>query len=297
MGKPDSYCFCRVHDAKLSGDAMSQQDLDNTLNFSIALECMSFIDKNPQLATPALKAYIAYSLKPMFYQEHEAEYMSCLQSFNGDPNQIGNALFKDLVPHLNDPSCGGDVEIILAYLDGAWGLNGNAEALEESRQLLDKHLNREGSDDFANGTWILLAEWVDFEPWHDAKYGNQIVGRSKYFGLDPDGNPLKNNAGASVSSSSSKNSGGGGCYVATAVYGSYDCPQVWTLRRFRDYELAETRHGRMFIRFYYATSPTLVKWFGETQWFKSIIRPRLDQFVGKLQSDGYESSPYVDKRW
>lgn len=26
-----------------------------------------------------------------------------------------------------------------------------------------------------------------------------------------------------------------GCYVATCVYGSYDCPEVWTLRRFRDY--------------------------------------------------------------
>ena len=32
----------------------------------------------------------------------------------------------------------------------------------------------------------------------------------------------------------------GGCYVATCVYGSYDCPQVWTLRRFRDNTLAET---------------------------------------------------------
>ena len=32
----------------------------------------------------------------------------------------------------------------------------------------------------------------------------------------------------------------GGCYVATAVYGSYDCPQVWTLRRYRDDTLAET---------------------------------------------------------
>lgn len=36
----------------------------------------------------------------------------------------------------------------------------------------------------------------------------------------------------------------GGCYVATAVYGSYDCPQVWTLRRYRDYTLAETWYGR-----------------------------------------------------
>ena len=56
----------------------------------------------------------------------------------------------------------------------------------------------------------------------------------------------------------------GGCYVATAVYGSYDCPQVWTLRRYRDYTLAETWLGRLFILLYYAISPTLVKWFGET---------------------------------
>ncbi|NLX93020.1 MAG: hypothetical protein GXZ02_03995, partial [Clostridiales bacterium] len=41
--------------------------------------------------------------------------------------------------------------------------------------------------------------------------------------------------------------GTGGCYVATAVYGSYDCPQVWTLRRYRDYTLAETWYGRAFI--------------------------------------------------
>ena len=39
----------------------------------------------------------------------------------------------------------------------------------------------------------------------------------------------------------------GGCYVATAVYGSYDCPQVWTLRRFRDYTLAGSWYGRTFI--------------------------------------------------
>ena len=63
---------------------------------------------------------------------------------------------------------------------------------------------------------------------------------------------------------------GGGCYVATAVYGSYNCPQVWTLRRYRDYTLAETWHGRAFIKTYYAISPTLVKWFGHTEWFKKM---------------------------
>lgn len=45
----------------------------------------------------------------------------------------------------------------------------------------------------------------------------------------------------------------GGCYIATCVYGSYDCPQVWTLRRYRDNTLAETWYGRLFVHTYYAT--------------------------------------------
>ncbi len=89
----------------------------------------------------------------------------------------------------------------------------------------------------------------------------------------------------------------GGCYVATAVYGSYDCPQVWTLRRYRDYDLAETWHGRAFIRTYYAISPTLVKWFGHTEWFKRLWRGKLDCMVKDLQEKGYESTPYEDRSW
>lgn len=89
----------------------------------------------------------------------------------------------------------------------------------------------------------------------------------------------------------------GGCYVATAVYGSYDCPQVWTLRRFRDNTLAETWYGRAFIRTYYAISPTLVKWFGHTEWFKKMWRGKLDKMVNKLQKQGVENTPYQDRNW
>ena len=89
----------------------------------------------------------------------------------------------------------------------------------------------------------------------------------------------------------------GGCYVATAVYGSYDCPQVWTLRRFRDYTLAETWYGRAFIRTYYAISPTLVKWFGHTEWFKKMWKGKLDRIVANLKANGVEDTPYKDKQW
>ena len=87
----------------------------------------------------------------------------------------------------------------------------------------------------------------------------------------------------------------GGCYVATAVYGSYDCPEVWTLRRFRDNTLDSTWYGRLFIKTYYAISPTLVKWFGNTAWFKNFWRGKLDKMVSELRERGVESTPYKDK--
>ena len=90
---------------------------------------------------------------------------------------------------------------------------------------------------------------------------------------------------------------GGGCYVATSVYGSYDCPEVWTLRRFRDDVLAETWYGRLFIRLYYAVSPTAVKLFGDSEWFRSFFRERLDRMISDLQADGFESTPYQDRAW
>lgn len=87
----------------------------------------------------------------------------------------------------------------------------------------------------------------------------------------------------------------GGCYVATCVYGSYDCPEVWTLRRFRDDTLSATWYGRLFIKLYYAVSPTMVKWFGETKWFKNIFKPKLDKLVEKLNKEGVADTPYNDK--
>ena len=88
-----------------------------------------------------------------------------------------------------------------------------------------------------------------------------------------------------------------GCYVATCVYGSYDCPQVWTLRRFRDLTLGQTALGKAFIRTYYAVSPTIVKWFGKTAWFKNMWRGVLDKMVQKLHDNGVEDTPYCDRNW
>ncbi len=93
----------------------------------------------------------------------------------------------------------------------------------------------------------------------------------------------------------SNNSSSGGCYVATCIYGSYDCPEVWTLRRFRDNILSKNFFGRQFIKLYYATSPTAVRLFGNQLWFHKLFKSPLDKLVAKLQNIGVENTPYNDK--
>lgn len=99
---------------------------------------------------------------------------------------------------------------------------------------------------------------------------------------------------SSYSQPSSKSSSSGGCYIATAVYGSYDCPEVWVLRRYRDNRLQKNALGRLFVKVYYAISPTLVKWFGKKAWFTSLWRGYLDNKVSSLKKSGYSDERYND---
>lgn len=104
-------------------------------------------------------------------------------------------------------------------------------------------------------------------------------------------------SGGSSSMGSGANAGGsksGGCYIATAVYGSYDCPEVWTLRRYRDNVLSKTWIGRRFVQAYYATSPWIVKRFGKNHFFKCFWKKTLDKWVHVLNSKGVDDTPYND---
>lgn len=122
--------------------------------------------------------------------------------------------------------------------------------------------------------WVAKLREIDTK-WHEVDPSHEI----------PDSETNQVSSGGST----------GGCYIATAVYGSYDCPQVWTLRRYRDNILAATWYGRAFIKIYYAISPTLVKMFGKNKRFLNKCRSTLDQMVSDLQKNGVESTPYEDK--
>ena len=88
-----------------------------------------------------------------------------------------------------------------------------------------------------------------------------------------------------------------GCYIATCVYGSYDCPEVWTLRRFRDHTLGKYVLGRTFIRAYYAVAPNLVRRFGSSRWFRRLWQRKLNRLVSRLQANGVAVTPYQDENW
>ena len=83
-----------------------------------------------------------------------------------------------------------------------------------------------------------------------------------------------------------------GCYISTYVYGSYDCPEVWMLRRYRDDVLSKSWLGRRFISVYYATSPKLVALFGNKKWFHKVCKPYVDKLATRLRKNGIDDSPY-----
>lgn len=132
-----------------------------------------------------------------------------------------------------------------------------------------------------------------------AIYGSKLLdsaveARRKTLGFFKDGLNEENKSDVSESGINN-NATNSGCYIATCVYGSYDCPQVWTLRRFRDYTLDETWYGRLFIKCYYAISPMLVKWFGKTKWFRSFCKSKLDKMIDDLNEKGIANTYYQDK--
>lgn len=148
----------------------------------------------------------------------------------------------------------------------------------------DDNLVIDSTIDLNEDVRMLLEKW-DNDPANAKRYVRLILQIDSH------------NRRALAELSRSSGSSSGGCYIATAVYGSYDCPEVWTLRRYRDHELAETASGRLFIHAYYALSPSLVRMFGEKRWFKRLWKYNLDKMVGRLNKRGVKDTPYQDEQW
>ncbi len=70
-----------------------------------------------------------------------------------------------------------------------------------------------------------------------------------------------------------------GCFIATQVYGSYDCFEVKTLRKFRDEKLKKSFAGKVFIDIYYKTGPYIAILISRSPIISNLFRSVLDRFI------------------
>jgi tetratricopeptide (TPR) repeat protein len=63
-----------------------------------------------------------------------------------------------------------------------------------------------------------------------------------------------------------------GCFIATAIYGDYDAPEVMELRKFRDNILKKSWFGRSLIKIYYSKSPALAEKAKNKKWLKNGLK-------------------------
>lgn len=96
-------------------------------------------------------------------------------------------------------------------------------------------------------------------------------------------NNLRTMLNESSSYSPSNSNSKSGCYIATAVYGSYEAKEVLVLRKFRDEVLQKTGIGRSFIKLYYYYSPSLATKLKKSSLITIVIKKILDKVVKYLE--------------
>jgi len=82
-----------------------------------------------------------------------------------------------------------------------------------------------------------------------------------------------------------------GCFIATAVYGSYEADEVLVLRAFRDRELASSGLGRLLISLYYFVSPPIAELLEAFPSAKKLTKYMLDKIVSNCQ----KNNPFLSK--
>ncbi len=70
-----------------------------------------------------------------------------------------------------------------------------------------------------------------------------------------------------------------GCFIATAAYGSYLDPHVWTLRQFRDNVLLNSTSGRWFVAGYYQISPPIAAYIAQHESLRMMTRLLLTPLI------------------
>lgn len=78
------------------------------------------------------------------------------------------------------------------------------------------------------------------------------------------------------------------CFIATAVYGDVDAPEVEMLRRFRDLHLMPSVWGRWLVRIYYHYAPPIACWLASSSHCRWVVRIVLDRLIGLVDPTDHE---------
>ncbi|MDX6694129.1 MAG: uncharacterized protein QOF02_1732 [Blastocatellia bacterium] len=73
------------------------------------------------------------------------------------------------------------------------------------------------------------------------------------------------------------------CFVATAVFETDDCPELDSLRKFRDQRLLTNPTGRAFVNFYYLSGPHLARAVSRSPRAKLLIKNLLKSVCRRLE--------------
>jgi len=74
----------------------------------------------------------------------------------------------------------------------------------------------------------------------------------------------------------------GFCFIATAVYGSYNAPEVLALRNFRDDILLSSNVGRIWVNLYYIFSPPVARLLRAHLALRNMVRKVVVQPIVNL---------------
>ena len=277
----NSFVYCRTHDMGASmRQSKSQDELDTLMMALFGGTCKKYTEIHPDF-------------------EGNGELMSASQYCEAqDYNNYADCLARVEPMLVNRIETTNEVDAIV-MLAGIQALRKDTEYANSLLRaaLVDSLNGNNMNESVGSCAWMPIAVATNFIQWLKNNDGIFIDGPSPFSGKDKNGNPTQNSSSSSGYSTSTSNttSSKSGCYVATAVYGSYDCPEVWTLRRYRDEVLLKKWYGRLFVKIYYAISPSFVKLFGDKAWFNNLFRFKLDNMVKKLNNRGINSSEYKDK--
>ncbi len=76
----------------------------------------------------------------------------------------------------------------------------------------------------------------------------------------------------------------GGCFIATAAYGTPFAEEINILREWRDSFLTKHTFGRIFVNFYYKSSPPIADFIRNKKSLRAIVRFLLNPIAKLLKS-------------